>query len=167
MSSIHDGGFDNGKPTPCNCFETGKLWTYVWTRDTSYATDLALATLDPDRARNSLEFKLSEHRGAGPLAIVQDTGSGGSWPISTDRVVWALGARALLRTLDGDARAAFAKRALDALTTTLELDRAVGVRQRQCRAATARSDGQPALDGGFASRRAYHVELHTDANGHS
>lgn len=27
---------------------------------------------------------------------MQDTGSGGSWPISTDRVVWFLGARHLL-----------------------------------------------------------------------
>ena len=125
VSSIRDGSFNDNKPTPCNCFETGRLWTYVWTRDTSYATDLGLATIDPARARNSLEFKLSEKRGGGQLSIIQDTGSGGSWPISTDRVAWALGARALLRTLDGEARAAFAARALEALRNTIELDRAV------------------------------------------
>ena len=78
VSSIRDGSFNGGKPTPCNCFETGRLWTYVWTRDTSYATDLGLATIDPIRARNSLEFKLSPKRGGGQLSIIQDTGSGGS-----------------------------------------------------------------------------------------
>ena len=125
VSSIRDGSFNGGKPTPCNCFETGRLWTYVWTRDTSYATDLGLATIDPLRARASLDFKLSTKRGGGQLSIIQDTGSGGSWPISTDRVAWALGARTLLRTLDGEARTAFAARAFDALRNTIELDRAV------------------------------------------
>jgi hypothetical protein len=125
VASIHDAGFDNGKPRRCPCFETGRLWTYVWTRDTAYSTDLGLATLDPIRAMRSLEFKLSGRRGGGHEQIVQDTGSGGSWPISTDRVVWALGARALLRTLDGDDRQRFADRAYEALANTIELDRAV------------------------------------------
>jgi hypothetical protein len=129
VAAIRDDAFDGGKPRPCpdgGCFETGRLWTYVWTRDTAYATDLGLATLDPVRATRSLELKLSPRRGGGePFAIVQDTGSGGSWPISTDRVAWAVGAGTLLRALDGDARAAFARRALAALTGTIELDRAV------------------------------------------
>ena len=48
----------------------------------------------------------------------------GSWPVSTDRVSWALGAEAVLATLDGDKRAVFADLALRALAGTLEADRA-------------------------------------------
>src|SRR5690606_12376883 len=95
VASIRDDAFGGGQPLPCppgGCFETGRLWTYVWTRDTAYAVDLALAAIDPLRARNSLELKLSERRGGGDVQVVQDTGSGGSYPISTDRVAWAYGA---------------------------------------------------------------------------
>ncbi len=128
VDRIRDFAFDDGRPVPCGdggCFETGRLWNYVWTRDTAYAVELALAPLDPARARNSLEFKLSERREGGDLQIVQDTGSGGSYPVSSDRVSWALGARALLAVLDGPAREAFAARALEALTNTLEHDRTI------------------------------------------
>ena len=125
---IRDGSFDRGAPLACppgGCYETGKLWTYVWTRDTAFSMDLGLAAFDPRRARNSLEFKLSERRGGGDLQIVQDTGSGGSWPISTDRVAWALGAGRLLQFLAGRERDAFAARALEAIGNTVEEDRAV------------------------------------------
>lgn len=128
VDEIRDGSFNDGEPVPCGeggCFETGRLWKYVWTRDTAYAVDLGLAALDPSRARNSLEFKLSERRGGGDLQIVQDTGTGGSYPISTDRVAWAVGAATLLNYLDGEERAAFAERALEALTNTLEQDRKI------------------------------------------
>lgn len=125
VTSIHDGAFNNGEPVACDCFETGRLWTYVWTRDTSYAVDLALAAVDPARARRSLDYKLSERREGGDLQIVQDTGSGGSYPISTDRVVWALGAEELLKYLDGPARAEFLARAFAAVRNTVEHDRAV------------------------------------------
>jgi hypothetical protein len=57
------------------------------------------------------------------LQIVQDTGSGGSWPVSTDRVTWAFAAEETLRQLPAGERAAFAKRALQALTNTIENDR--------------------------------------------
>jgi hypothetical protein len=128
VDAIRDGAFDEGRPYTCpagGCFETGRLWTYAWTRDTSYAMDLGLGLMDPTRARNSLEFKLSERRGGGGLEFVQDTGTGGSWPVSSDRVVWALGAAATLAHLDGDARRAFRDRALDAMATVIERDRAV------------------------------------------
>jgi hypothetical protein len=116
VDAIRDGAFDEGRPYTCpagGCFETGRLWTYAWTRDTSYAMDLGLGLMDPTRARNSLEFTLSERRGGGGLEFVQDTGTGGSWPVSSDRVVWALGAVATLAHLDGDARRAFRDLALD------------------------------------------------------
>ena len=128
VGSIQDFAFDMGRPLPCpegGCFETGRLWTYVWTRDTSYSVDLGLAAVDPLRARNSLLFKLSERRGGGGEQIVQDTGTGGSYPVSTDRVVWALGAEALLAELEGAARESFRDRAHAALVRTLAHDREV------------------------------------------
>ncbi len=126
VTTIRDYAFDGGNAIDCGgCFETGRLWTYVWTRDTSYAVDLGLAAVDPVRSRASLEFKLSERRGGGDLQVVQDTGSGGSYPVSTDRVVWALGASALLSYLSGADRDAFRDRALTALRNTIEHDRRV------------------------------------------
>ena len=122
VSAIRDGAFDHGQPIPCHCFETGLKWPYVWTRDLSYSIDLGLWRFDAARARNGLEFKLSEVRvpSAPPgLYAMQDTGSGGSWPISTDRVVWFLGAQHLLDDK------AFAEKVWRALRDTLAQDRQV------------------------------------------
>ncbi len=117
---ITDAAFDHGRPIPCRCFIAGKQWPFVWTRDVSYSIDLGLWRLDAARARASLLFKISPPR-AGPassgLYVMQDTGSGGSWPISTDRVVWFLGARHLLDDH------AFADTVYPALTDTLAQDR--------------------------------------------
>lgn len=121
VEAIRDGAFDHGQPIPCRCFETGEKWPYVWTRDLSYAIDLGLWRFDPARSRNGLEFKLSEVRvPSAPqgLYVMQDTGSGGSWPISTDRIVWFLGARHLLDD------AGFAEKVRRALEDTLAQDRA-------------------------------------------
>jgi hypothetical protein len=128
VAEIRDGGFRNGAPLACptgGCFETGRLWTYVWTRDTAYSVDLALAAHDPLRAKNSLELKLSRRRDGTDLQIVQDTGTGGSHPVSTDRVVWALAAARLLEHLEGSDRDAFEAVAYEAVTNTIEHDRAV------------------------------------------
>lgn len=120
VHAITDAAFDHGHPIPCRCFIAGKDWPFVWTRDVSYSVDLGLWRLDPARARASLLFKISPPR-AGPappgLYVMQDTGSGGSWPISTDRVVWFLGARHLLEDR------AFADTVYRALTDTLRQDR--------------------------------------------
>jgi hypothetical protein len=120
VAAIRDSAFDRGRPIACRCFIAGKEWPFVWTRDVSYSIDLGLWRLDPARARASLLFKISPPRNrAAPrgLYVMQDTGSGGSWPISTDRVVWFLGARHLL----GDG--AFADTVYRALTDTLAQDR--------------------------------------------
>ncbi len=121
VDAIRDPSFNNGKPVPCECFETGERWPYVWTRDVSFAADLALARLDPKRTRQSLQFKLSTARdGRTPgLFVAQDTGSGGSWPISSDRVVWFLAARHLLDDT------AFSQQVWEALQGTLAQDRAM------------------------------------------
>ena len=120
VTAITDAAFDHGQAIRCRCFVAGKEWPFVWTRDVSYSVDLGLWRLDPARARASLLFKSSAPR-AGPappgLYVMQDTGSGGSWPISTDRVVWFLGAGHLLD--DG----AFADTVYRALTDTLAQDR--------------------------------------------
>lgn len=121
VDAIRDPAFDEGRPVPCDCFQTGARWPYVWTRDVSFAADLALARLDPQRTRRSLQFKLSAARhGRTPgLFVAQDTGSGGSWPISSDRVVWFLAARHLLDD------PAFAEQVWQALQGTLAQDRAM------------------------------------------
>ncbi|MEW7866870.1 hypothetical protein [Aeromonas diversa] len=133
VSEVKDGSYNGGRAIPCDCFETGAKWHYVWTRDLSYATDLGLGTLDPQRARNSLQFKLSPFRSSlqGDLSpripegaqIVQDTGTGGSWPISTDRVTWAMGAEAVLDSLSDAERLVFARQVYGGLKATLESDR--------------------------------------------
>ncbi|MFT5460815.1 MAG: hypothetical protein ACI9K2_007335, partial [Myxococcota bacterium] len=126
VDAITDGAFHAGAPQPCRCFQTGELWTYVWTRDTAYAVDLGLGWLDPQRSADSLRFKLSEAKPGAEMVgpqLVQDTGTGGSWPISTDRVVWAIGAAEVLAWLPEPERAAFADEAYAALVPTLELDR--------------------------------------------
>ena len=128
VDTITDGAFSQGGATSCGaggCFETGRKWTYVWTRDTAFAVDLGLASVDPTRAANSLRFKLSARRSGGDVQIVQDTGSGGSYPVSSDRVAWAVGAWTLLQQLDGAARTSFGDAARAAITNTVEHDRAV------------------------------------------
>ena len=128
VTSINDGSFNHGNPIDCNCFETGENWHYVWTRDTAYAVDLGLAMVDPLRSRNSLNFKISAKKatvGGGSPQIVQDTGSGGSWPISTDRVIWAIGAEEVLKNLSGSDYTEFLATAYEAIKNTVEFDRAM------------------------------------------
>ena len=71
---------------PDSTLRTGAKWGGVWTRDVSYSTLLAFAYIEPAVAKNSLMKKVKRGR------IIQDTGSGGAWPISSDRTTWALAA---------------------------------------------------------------------------
>lgn len=131
--AMRDVGDNDGNWIRCpssgdgGCFQTGLRWPSIWTRDIAYSVELALAQLDPIRAMNSLLFKVSPRRRAEPgvdsTEIVQDTGTGGSWPVSTDRVVWARGAWELLKYLTGDTRQEFAVQAYTALMNTIEIDR--------------------------------------------
>jgi len=68
-------------------FAAGAEWPGVWTRDVSYAGHLALSYFFPEIMQNSLRAKVSANG-----RIVQDTGTGGSWPVSSDRLVWILAA---------------------------------------------------------------------------
>lgn len=69
-----------------NTFMAGEKWNGVWTRDISYSIVLSLAAIEPEISKNSLMAKVQGGR------IIQDTGTGGSWPVSSDRVTWALAA---------------------------------------------------------------------------
>jgi len=77
---------------PDSTFRTGAKWGGVWTRDISYSIILAFAYYQPDVAKISLMKKVKRDR------IVQDTGSGGAWPVSSDRQVWALAAWEVYKT---------------------------------------------------------------------
>jgi hypothetical protein len=68
-------------------FRTGIDWPGVWTRDISYSIILSMAYLQPKVAMNSLLRKVNANG-----RIIQDTGTGGSYPVSTDRMIWATAA---------------------------------------------------------------------------
>ena len=73
-------------------FRTGKEWAGVWTRDISYSIILSMATLQPKVAEYSLLKKVKNGR------VTQDTGTGGSWPVSSDRMIWAVAAWEVYKT---------------------------------------------------------------------
>lgn len=131
VSEIRDRSYDGGEPIPHEFFQTGEKWHYVWTRDLSYAAYLGIAAMDPHRTAESLFFKTSEFRAPElkppslPSAkqIVQDTGTGGGWPVSTDRISWAWAADALLPALTPDQRIDFAGQVMPALVGSIEADR--------------------------------------------
>ena len=56
------------------------------TRDIAYAATLSLASIDPSTAQRSLMKRVRQGQ------IVQDAGTGGSWPVGTDRAAWAIAA---------------------------------------------------------------------------
>ncbi|MCE5174095.1 MAG: hypothetical protein ABFC90_02525 [Bacteroidales bacterium] len=68
-------------------FRTGKEWAGVWTRDVSYSIILSMAHLQPKVSMNSLMRKVNVNG-----RIIQDTGTGGAWPVSSDRMIWAIAA---------------------------------------------------------------------------
>ncbi len=72
---------------PDSTFRTGKEWAGVWTRDISYSIILSMAYLQPQVAKNSLLRKVNKKK-----RIIQDTGTGGAYPASTDRMIWATAA---------------------------------------------------------------------------
>ncbi len=73
-------------------FRTGAKWGGVWTRDISYSILLAFAYHEPEIGKISLMKKVKRDR------IIQDTGSGGAWPVSSDRTTWALAAWEIYKT---------------------------------------------------------------------
>ena len=129
VAQIKDGAYGYGEPTLLPAFQTGEFWTYVWTRDLAYSTFLALANFDPERAVSSLLFKTSVRKasvvGGFTNQIIQDTGSGGSYPVSSDRIVWIFGADAALKFLPASGQKDFLAQVYPILHDTLEEDRRI------------------------------------------
>lgn len=90
---LHQAIYNMGLDEMVNAIEsdttlrTGREWAGVWTRDISYSILLAMAQMQPTASKISLMKKVNQ-RGV----IIQDTGSGGAWPVSSDREIWALAA---------------------------------------------------------------------------
>ena len=72
---------------PDSTLRTGAEWAGVWTRDVSYSIILSMSYMQPEVARKSLMAKVNNRK-----RIIQDTGTGGAWPVSTDRMIWATAA---------------------------------------------------------------------------
>lgn len=88
-AAIYNMGLDEmvNAVEPDTTLRTGKEWSGVWTRDVSYSILLSMAQMQPLASKVSLMKKVNP-RGV----IIQDTGSGGAWPISSDREIWTLAA---------------------------------------------------------------------------
>ncbi len=78
---------------PDSTLRTGAKWGGVWTRDVSYSILLAFAYHEPEVAKISLMRKVTPRK-----RIIQDTGSGGAYPVSSDRTTWALAAWEIYKT---------------------------------------------------------------------
>ncbi|MCH5225253.1 MAG: hypothetical protein J1D77_04600 [Muribaculaceae bacterium] len=89
LEAVYNMGLDEmvNAVEPDTTLRTGKEWAGVWTRDVSYSIILSMAALQPEAAMTSLLKKINEEG-----QIIQDTGSGGAWPISTDRMIWTVAA---------------------------------------------------------------------------
>lgn len=93
-NAIYNMGLDEmvNAVEPDTTLRTGKEWAGVWTRDVSYSIILSMSYLQPEASKISLMKKVT------PTGrIVQDTGSGGAWPISSDRMIWAVAAYELYK----------------------------------------------------------------------
>ena len=89
MDAVYNMGLDEmiNAVEPDTTLRTGKEWAGVWTRDVSYSIILSMAALQPEAAMTSLLKKINAEG-----QIIQDTGSGGAWPVSTDRMIWTVAA---------------------------------------------------------------------------
>lgn len=76
-------------------FIAGKGWPQVWTRDSSFSMDLALALLEPSLCEATLLGLKQEVTGIGECWEQDFCGHFGGWPNLTDSIVGALGAWSL------------------------------------------------------------------------
>lgn len=98
-NKLHEAIYNMGLDEMVNAVEpdttlrTGKEWAGVWTRDVSYSIILSMCYMQPQASMISLMKKVNPSG-----QIIQDTGSGGAWPISTDRMVWVVAAYEIYKT---------------------------------------------------------------------
>jgi len=69
-------------------FYTGTAWQKVWTRDTALSTLYSLAWVFPEISYNCEREKVKTSQGVS--VFEQDTGTGGSYPVSTDKIITML-----------------------------------------------------------------------------
>ena len=69
-------------------FYTGTNWHKVWTRDTALSMQYVLSWLFPEISTNCANAKVVGKDGN--LTFEEDTGTGGSYPVSTDRIIMML-----------------------------------------------------------------------------
>ncbi len=93
-NAIYNMGLDEmiNAVEPDTTLRTGKEWAGVWTRDVSYSIILSMSYLQPEASKISLMKKVNPNG-----RIIQDTGSGGAWPVSSDRMIWAVAAYELYK----------------------------------------------------------------------
>ena len=81
-----------GTNIACNHFVAGSGWVQLWTRDTSYASELGAALLHPQVVTKSLMDSVEVWKD-GKKVWLQDTCSHfGGWPILSDAIVGVRGA---------------------------------------------------------------------------
>lgn len=95
----------------------GGRWPGVWTRDLAWGALLGVVIAMPDAVKTGLLTRVDTLG-----RIIQDSGSGGSWPVSTDRVAWSLAAWELF-SVTGDT--AWLRTAHDVIRRSAEADLAV------------------------------------------
>ncbi|MDO5123053.1 MAG: starch-binding protein [Eubacteriales bacterium] len=78
----------NTDPTFGDVFYTGTNWQKVWTRDTAISMQYVLSWLFPEISTNCARAKVVGKDGH--LTFEEDTGTGGSYPVSTDRMIMML-----------------------------------------------------------------------------
>ncbi|MBQ2943761.1 MAG: starch-binding protein [Ruminococcus sp.] len=69
-------------------FYTGTNWHKVWTRDTALSMQYILSWMFPEISTNCANAKVVGKDGN--LTFEEDTGTGGSYPVSTDRIIMML-----------------------------------------------------------------------------
>ena len=81
VKSIHTDSFGE-------VFYTGTSWQKVWTRDTALSNLYSLAWVFPEISYNCEREKVKTSGGVS--VFEQDTGTGGSYPVSTDKIITML-----------------------------------------------------------------------------
>lgn len=134
LSRSSDSDYQNGTSQSCVCFGDKNSAHFLALPVLAFSGYLGLSALNAERMENSLLFQLSSYRdGLAPpnvvpgigngLQIIQRAGKYGSWPVYSDRVLWALAAEKTLNSLAENSQAAFSKSAYHALKNTIEIDR--------------------------------------------
>ena len=97
-------------------FMAGKQWAQVWTRDSSYSTDLSLNLLQPALCQSTLLGIKEDIAGIGECWAQDKCGHFAGWPNLTDAIVGAAGAWSLyLVTGDEPSLKVFYKRTVNSL----------------------------------------------------